>query len=123
MDFRDLFSTTNYTFLQLQSGAGGNKVVAETAAVGVIKYRDGMVQEGNREAHTSQTTLHMAPDEPFINAVGGHLELVGHGVRAEGEDYRIEGVKVGRDFENGSIAFYLCTLKKESLWASELPLE
>jgi hypothetical protein len=123
MDLRDLFTLTDYTFLTLASGAGGNKVVSETPAQGVIKFRDGMVQEGGREAHTSQATIHILPDEPFIAAVGGHQSLVGHGIRAEGTDYRIEGVKVGTDFEDGSIAFYLCTLKREALWQSALPLE
>jgi hypothetical protein len=119
----DLFETVPYEFLELKAGSGGQHVINTTATTGVIKYRDGMVQEGNREAHTSQTTLHMRPDEAFINAVGGDLKLVGHGVRAEGADYRIDGVKAGRDFEDGSTAFYLCTLKKVSLWASSLPLE
>ena len=124
MDVFELFETVPYDFLELKSGTGGYKIISGATTSGVIKYRDGMVQEANREAHTSQTTLHMRPDEPFINAVGGPFELVGHGVRVEGEDYRIEGVKAGTDFENGSTAFYLCTLKKASLWAaSSSPLE
>lgn len=119
----DLFTPTSYTFLELASGTGGNQVVAETPATGIIKYRDGMVQGANAEAYASQTTLHMRPDEPFISTVGGHLALVGHGIRAGGDDYRIDGVTVGHDFDDGSVAFYLCTLKKEALWASALPLE
>lgn len=123
MEVFDLFTTSDYTFLELASGSGGNRVVTETAANGIIKHREGMVQDVNREAYASQATIHIRPNEPFIDAVGGHLKLVGHGVRAEGDDYRIEGVKVGKDYDTGSIGFYLCTLKKESLWSSELPLE
>lgn len=123
MDLRGLFTTSDYSFLELKSESG-NKIVSETPAKGIIKFRDGMVQDGNREAYSSSTTIKIFPDEPFISTVGGHLKLVGHGIRAEDVTYRIEGVKVGTDFENGSIAFYQCTLKKSSLsWASSLPLE
>lgn len=123
MDLWNLFTTTSYTFLKLESGSGGNKVVGETAATGVLKHRDGMQQGSNSEAFTSQSTLHIRPTEAFIAEVGGHQALVGHGIRAEGTDYRIEGVTQGKDFDTGQVEFYRATLKRESLWASELPLE
>lgn len=123
MDVFNLFPLTDYTFLELESGAGGNRAKTETPTSGILKFRSGMVQDGRGEAYVSASTLHMRPSEPFITALGGYLKLVGHGVRAEGDDYRIEGVKVGTDPDTGAVAFYLCTLKKESLWASSLPLE
>lgn len=123
MDPFTLFTTADYTFLELAQVAGGNKVVAETNTDGVIKYRDGLATAfATGETYQSASTLHMRPDEPFIAALGGHLKLVGHGIRAGGDDYRIEAVRVGTDFETGQTMFYHCTLKKESLWASALPL-
>jgi hypothetical protein len=121
MDLFSLFTATSYTFLELSQGTGGNSVVKETAATGVIKYRDGMVQTANTESVQSDATIHIRPDEPFISEVGG--QLIGHGIRADGEDYRIVGATTGQDYDLGVTQFYRCTLKKESLWVSALPLE
>lgn len=120
----NLFTTTDYTFLELSSGIGGNKVVTETTGNGILKHRTGMVQEVGTETLTSESTLHIRPSEAFISTVGGHSQLVGHGIRAEGKDYRIIGVTAGTDFDSGSIEFYRATLKREALWdESEFPLE
>lgn len=122
----DLFTTTNYTFLQLDSGSGGNKVVEEFEANGIVKLRDGMVQVDNMEAFDSTSTIHIRPDEPFITTLGGNL--VGHGVIVEKDNheavYRIEGQVEGYDFDTGQLKFYKVTLKRESIWdESDLPLE
>lgn len=118
----DLFTTTNYTFLQLDSGSGGNKVVEEYEANGIVKLRDGMVQVDNMEAFDSTSTIHIRPDESFVTALGGNL--VGHGVRVNDQDYRIEGQVEGYDFDTGELEFYKVTLKRESIWdESDLPLE
>lgn len=119
----DIFELTDYTFLQLESGAGGNKVVASTDTTGVFEGQAGLVQSGNAEAYAGQSVMHIRPDEPFVSLLGGFRGLVGHGIRVGNDDYRIEGVTVGTDFDEGSIEFYRATLKKESLWASTLPLE
>lgn len=118
-----LFTTTSYTFLELDQGTGGNKVVSETASTGIVKLRDGMTQDGNAESYTSSSTVHIRPTEPFIAEVGGHLKLVGHGMRIGADDYRIEGVTEGKDFDTGEVSFYRATLKKERLWESALPIE
>jgi hypothetical protein len=123
MDLSTLFTTTDYTFLELQSGTGGVKVIGETDARGYIKNRNGFVQSSRGETFESNTTLHMLPDEAFINTIGGYKHLEEHGVRFDGKDYRIEGVSKGVDPDTGEVAFYRCTLKRESLWASALPLE
>lgn len=121
-----LFTTTNYTFLQLESGSGGNKIVEEFAANGIVKLRDGMVQVDNVEAFESTSTVHIRPTEPFIDSLGGNL--VGHGIRVakdnhESATYRIEGQTEGYDFDTGKLEFYKVTLKKESIWdESDLPL-
>lgn len=122
----DLFTTTNYTFLQLSSGSGGNKVDAEYEANGIVKLRDGMTQVDNMEAYDSTSTIHVRPSESFVATVGGNL--VGHGVRVLKDNhdeatYRIIGQVEGYDYDLGSLEFYKVTLKRESLWQSDLPLE
>lgn len=119
----DLFDLTAYTFLVLESGLGGNKELEQFETTGVFKSRTGLRQDANAEAYESTSTLHIRPDENFIGTVGGPEKLVGHGVRVDGLTYRIEGVSAGKDYENGSVDFYRATLKRESLWASALPLE
>lgn len=123
----DLFETTDCIFLQLDSGLGGNKPVAEFPGNGIVKLRDGMVQVDNVESFESSSTVHIRPTEAFIEEVGGNL--VGHGIRVtkdnhETEDYRITGQVEGKDFHTESLEFYKVTLKRESLWdESDLPLE
>lgn len=122
----DLFATTNYTFLQLNSGSGGNAVVQEWEANGIVKLRDGMIQEDSTEAFESTSSVHVRPTEPFLAVLDGNL--VGHGIRvnnAAGEPvtYRIEGQVEGKDFDLGTTEFFRVTLKRESIWqGSDLPL-
>ena len=123
MDVFQLFNTTEYTFIETRPVSGGLESVAEYAANGVVKYRDGKTLTGNTESYDVTTTLHIRPDESFIDAVGGALELVGHAVRIDGIDYRIDGVTTGTDFDTGLVAFYRATLEKVDLWVSELPTE
>lgn len=116
----DHFPSTPYTFLELASGAGGQRVVTESEATGIFKYREGLMQTGTSETYgnedkTNSPTLHMRPDEPFITAVGGHQKLVGHGIRVDGVNYRIMGAAAGRDFETGSTEFYRVVLRQVAL--------
>lgn len=123
----DLFANTPYTFLQLESGIGGNQVVEEFETTGIVKLRDGMTQQDNVEAFDSSSTIHVRPSDPFVATLGGNL--VGHGVRVakdnhEAETYRIIGQVEGYDFDLGQLEFYAVTLKRESLWeTSDLSLE
>lgn len=126
MDVFNQFKTTDYNFLQLESGSGGNAIVQEWQANGVIKLRDGMVQSDSMETFDSGSTVHIRPTEPFLATLGGNL--VGNGVRIEKDnhttaEYRITGQTEGYDFDTGVLVFYKVTLKRESVWeTSELPL-
>lgn len=121
-----LFATTNYTFLELDSKTGGNKILNEYSANGIVKLRDGMVQVDNMEAFDSTSSVHIRPTEPFVASLGGNL--VGHGIRVEKDNheaavYRIEGQVEGYDFDTGTLEFYKVTLKREKTWdESDLPL-
>lgn len=128
MDVFALFTTNDYTFLQLESGSGGNRVIAESEANGIVKLRDDMTQVDNVENPDSNASVHVRPTESFITEVGGNL--VGHGIRITKDnhledDYRIIGQVEGFDFDTGELEFYRVDLKRESLWQepSDLPLE
>lgn len=127
MDVFTLFTTDDYTFLQLQSGSGGNKIVKETAANGVVKLRDGMVQVDNVETKNSDASVHIRPGEPFIAEVDGNM--VGHGLRitknGQTDNYRIIRQVEGFDFDTDVLEFIRVDLKKEAIWQdqpSALPL-
>lgn len=123
----DLFANDQYTFLQLESRTGGNKILAEYAAEGIVKLRDGMVQNDNMETRESSSTIHIKPTEAFVADLGANL--VGHGIRItkgsyEVATYRIIGQQEGFDFDNGRLEFYKVTIKREHAWeTSDLPLE
>ena len=123
----ELFANAPYTFLQLEACSGGNSIVQETSAYGIVKLRDGMVQSDNMETRNSDSTIHIKPSEPFVATVAGNM--VGHGIRAVNYDgklvtYRITGQTEGMDFDTGKLEFYRVTLKKESIVScpSALPL-
>lgn len=127
MDVFSAFTTDNYTFLQLDSGAGGNKIVKETTANGVVKLRDGMAQVDNVETKNSDASVHIRPGETFLAEVNN--SLVGHGIRLtkNGETYdcRIIRAVEGFDFDNGTLEFIRVDLKREAIWQetpSALPL-
>jgi hypothetical protein len=123
----DLFTTTDYTFLKLDSRAGGNTVTAEYSANGVVKLRDGMLQADNVEAHDSASTVHVRPSEPFLADIDNNM--VGHGIRVtkDGKEtvYRVIGQTEGYDFDRGQLEFYRVTVKKEEIAPSpsDLPLQ
>ncbi len=114
MDLFSSFPTTEYTFLQLSSGGvRGNSIVTETAADGIFKLRRGLTSDGSTENVTSTATLHVKPFEGYIGTVG---DLIGHGIRKDGVDYRIVGMTAGM----GGLAFdvlehYTLTLQQEDL--------
>jgi hypothetical protein len=121
----ELFTTTDYTFLELEQGAGGNKIVSETDTEGIVKLRDGMVQSDNMEQRQATSSIHVRPTESFIADVSGNM--VGHGIRVSKNgleaEYRIESQTEGFDFHTGELEFYRITLDRESIWQSNLPLE
>jgi hypothetical protein len=113
--------------MKLESKTGGNAVITQYQAEGIIKLRDGMVQTDNMETREATSTIHIKPTEAFVADLGANL--VGHGIRvAKGDyevaNYRIESQVEGYDFDSGTLEFYKVTLKRENLWdESDLPLE
>lgn len=108
--FPELMQT--YTFLELgQGGIYGNGIISETQAEGIFKTRKGLLQNGNVENLNSTSTLHIKPTESFIATVNGNL--IGHGIRFGGSDYRIEGLTGGKPGPMSE--HYTLTLKAVSL--------
>lgn len=107
----DIFETTTYTFLTVKrGGVYGNSITESQPAQGVFKHRDGMVQVDNRESFQSDATLHVKPTESFIAAVGGNM--VGHGIRKDGQDYKIVGQTAGDNFATNVREHYRLTLQR-----------
>jgi hypothetical protein len=125
-DMFDLFTTTSYTFLQLDNDAGGFTVVAEYPTTGIVKMRDGMAANPDYEEQVATGTVHIRATESFVTALGANL--VGHAIRVAKGDYneatyRIDSQVEGYDYDNGETAFYKVTLKPEESWdESELSL-
>ena len=122
-DVFSLFQTRPYTFIKTRAVSGGYESVAEYQANGIVKHRDGKVLNSRNESLEISTTLHIRPAEPFIDAVGGALELVGNFIRIDGIEYRIDAVTTGTNFDSGAVEFYRASLEKANLFTSELPLE
>ena len=122
-DVFSFFKTRDYTFIKTTPTNGGYRSVEEYEANGVVKHRDGKLLNGRQESYDTQTTLHIRPSEPFIDAVGGAKELVGNFIRIDGEEYRINAVTTGENFETGLVEHYRATLEKDNLIVDELPLD
>ena len=117
------FVSRPYTFIKTTPANGGYKSVTEYQANGVVKHRDGKLLNGRQESYDTQTTLHIRPSEPFIDAVGGAKELVGNFIRIDGEEYRINACTAGTNFDTGVVEHYRATLEKDNLMVDDLPLE
>lgn len=103
----DVFEEVAYTFLEVsRGGVYGNVILNSTSATGVFKLRNEMVQVNNQELRQSSATLHIRPTESFATN-----NMVGHGIRVEGQDYEIIGQTGGRNFATGETEHYTLTLQ------------
>lgn len=123
----DLFTNTEYQFLEIEQTEAGNEIVKESTAYGVFKQRDGMRQADNVEQYAdNDASLHIKPTEPFIATLAG--KLVGHGIRiakneTEPLEYRIDQIDEGFDFDTDQLEFYKLRLKRESFATWQQALE
>lgn len=114
MDIFDVFNLSDYIFLRIsRGGVYGNIIEEEYEASGVFKLRSGMIQSNNQESRQSESTLHVRPDESFLQdiTVDGKILFVGHGVSINGEDYEIIGATGGQNYESGELEHYRLTLQ------------
>jgi len=103
----DLFNEVPYQFLEISRGSVyGNQITAIHNATGVFKLRNSMIQQQNQELRQSAATLHVHPDESFMSD-----NIVGQGVRVEGQDYEIIGQTGGDNYDDGEREHYTLTLQ------------
>lgn len=96
-----------YQYLEVSRGTVyGNVITATHNATGVFKLRNEQVMVNNQELKQSAATLHIRPDESFANA-----DMVGNGIRVEGQDYEIIGQTGGDNYANGVREHYRLTLQ------------
>lgn len=127
-DVFSVFNTRDYTFIKTTPANGGYKSVEEYEANGIIQHRIGRDTNGRQESYSSNTTLHMRPNEPFLTQLGDTvgkraLALENCFIRYDGVEYRINGAKPEPDESIAQLEFYKCTLEKGNLWQQELPLD
>lgn len=104
----DVFSETPYDLLSISRGeVYGSRIVSERRCMGVFKLKSGMVAAGEREAYSSNATLHIHPEDATDPD-----DLVGNGVRVNGVTYDITGMTEGKNFDNGRIEHYTLTLER-----------
>jgi len=111
LDIFSTFRTTPYTFLKLgQGGLRGNGTLQEFEAEGVFKLRRGITQGVDIQNPTSTATLHIKPSETFLS---GLATLEGHGIKYDGQLYRIVGVTEGMNFSTNVLEHITLTLQTE----------
>lgn len=98
---------TSYEFLEVsRGGVYGNVITATHTATGIFKLRNEQVMVNNQELKQSAATLHIRPTESFASN-----DMVGQGIRVEGQDYEIIGQTGGDNYANGVREHYRLTLQ------------
>lgn len=106
----DVFAETPYDFLTVSRGqVYGNRVMATRTLKGVFKLKTGMTKTDGMEIMTSDATLHAHPED--FSGMNPN-ELVGQGISVNGQDYSIEGISEGKNFDNGIIEHIYMRLQK-----------
>lgn len=96
-----------YQFLEVsRGGVYGNVITATHTSNGIFKLRNEQVMVNNQELKQSAATLHIRPDETFASN-----DMVGQGIRVEGQDYEIIGQTGGDNYANGVREHYRLTLQ------------
>lgn len=107
----DVFTATPYELLAVErGGVYGNRITSETTGLtGVFKLKTGMNKSNSMENYDADATLHMRPEDA---PNGDYMVLMGQGIRVNGITYSIEGVSVGKNFDNGTVEHIYLTLQK-----------
>lgn len=113
----DVFKQVSYDFLTIKRGTVyGNRIAAKRSLTGVFKLKSGMNKANGMELLDSDATLHAHPEDfASVNT----NDLVGQGIRVNGQDYSIEGVSEGMNFETGILEHIYMRLQKASFVEAE----
>lgn len=103
----DVFDLTDYQYLTVsRGGVYGNTITASATAQGVFKLRNEMIMTNNQELKQSAATLHVRPSESFASG-----DMVGNGIRCQGQDYEIIGQTGGDNYHDGDREHYTLSLQ------------
>lgn len=102
-----LFNEVEMEFLTVEQGTVyGNQVVDRKPIKGVFKARNGQTFNQNAGVRTSSATVHVHPED--FQGVDG---IVGNGIAYLGQEYAIQGVTVGTNFDTGVIEHLTLSLE------------
>ena len=105
----DVFESVPYEYLTIsQSNIAGDVIANSESFTGVFKDKGGMVQSGDMEVAEASPKLHIRPSDFDIESC---QELIGNGIRVNGQTYSIEGATAGTNFDTGVIEHYTLTLQ------------
>lgn len=106
----DVFTETPYEYLTIdRGGVYGNVVTSIRQLMGIFKLKSGMNKSNGMENYDADATLHVHPEDFDTD---DYMSLMGQGIRENGVTYSIEGVSVGKNFDNGAIEHIYLTLQK-----------
>lgn len=113
----DVFVQVPYEFLTIKRGqVYGNRIIATKSLMGVFKLKSKMNKANGMELLDSDATLHGHPEDfADINT----NDLVGQGVRVNGQDYSIEGVSEGFNYNKGVLEHIYMRLQKAQFVEAE----
>lgn len=113
----DVFAQVPYEFLTIKRGnVYGNRIVEKRELMGVFKLKSNMAKANGMELLDADATLHAQPDD-FADS--NTNSLVGQGIRVNGQDYSIEGVSEGMNYNNGVLEHIYMKLQKAEFVEAE----
>lgn len=105
----DVFREEAFVFLKISRGeVYGNRIVSQKKLRGIVKIREGMTTQVNREDRESNSTVHVHPED-FANLT--REDIIGNGIRYGNADYSIVGMTEGRNFETNTVEHLTLTLE------------
>lgn len=108
----DVFNQVPYEFLVIKRGnVYGNRIISLRSLMGVFKLKSNMDKANGMELLDSDATLHAHPED--FSGMNTN-DLVGQGIRVNGQDYSIEGVSEGMNFDSGVLEHIYMRLQKAS---------
>lgn len=106
----DVFVEIPYDFLSISRGSVyGNRITDSRQLMGVFKLKSKMDKANGMELLNSDATLHAHPED-FSNI--NTNDLVGQGIRVNGQCYSIEGVSEGMNYDSGVVEHIYMRLQK-----------
>lgn len=101
-----VFREVEMEYLALKSQAFGDQIQSTKTIKGIFKLRTGETSVLNAGLLTANATAHVHPED-FTDS-----ELVGNGIRYNGQTYEIVGLTEGRNFETNVVEHLTLTLQR-----------